>query len=146
MIKTLYNEARELLIKTYEKTGNAKEVAKYFGVDTSTVYLLYRQKKATGSVKLRTNKRGRKPSLSSEDLSNIDKAIQEQLDITIDEIIEKFDFHVTNEIIRKAVIKMGYVYKKNLFMLLNENIPDVRKKEKIGLKISPIMIKKKWYL
>lgn len=108
----LHNEARELLVKAYEKTGNAKEVAECFSVDISTVYRLNRQKKATGSVKLRTNERGRKPSLSLEDLLNIDKAVQEQPDITIDEIIEKFDLHVTNETVRKAVIKMGYVYKK----------------------------------
>ncbi len=62
----LHNEARELLIKAYKKTGNAKEVAECFGVDTSTVYRLYPQKKTTGSVKLRTNKRGRKSSLSSD--------------------------------------------------------------------------------
>ena len=108
----LHNEARELLVEAYEKTGNAEEVAECFGVDKSTVYRLSRQKKATGSVKLKTNKRGRKPSLSQEDLSNIDKAIQEQSDITIDEIIEKLDLHVANETVRKAVIKMGYVYKK----------------------------------
>ena len=108
----LHNEARELLVEAYEKTGNAEEVAECFGVDKSTVYRLRRQKKATGSVKLKTNKRGRKPSLFPEDLSNIDKAIQEQSDITIGEIIEKLDLHVANETVCKAVIKMGYVYKK----------------------------------
>ena len=86
-------------------------MAECFSVDTSTVYRLNRQKKATGSVKLRTNQRGRKPSLSPTDLSNIDKAIQEQPDITIDEIIEKLNLHVANETVRKAVIKMGYIYK-----------------------------------
>ena len=50
----LHNETKELLVKAYEKTGNAKEVAECFGVDTSTVYRLHRQKKATGSVKLKT--------------------------------------------------------------------------------------------
>ncbi len=108
----LHNEARELLIEAYEKTGNAKEVAECFSVDISTVYRLNRQKKAGGSIKLRTNERGRKPSLSQQDLSNIDKTIQCQPDITINEIIEKLDLHVTNETVRKAVIKMGYVYKK----------------------------------
>lgn len=87
MIKMLNNETRKLLIETDEKTGNAKEVAECFAVDKSTVYRLSRQKKLTGSVKLKTNKQGRKPSLSQKDLSNIDKAIQEQPDITIDEII-----------------------------------------------------------
>lgn len=108
----LHNEARELLVEAYEKTGNAKEAAKCFSVDTSTVYRLNRQKKATGSVKLRTNQRGRKPSLTPTDLSNIDQAIREQPDITIDEIIKKLNLHAANETVRKAVIKMGYVYKK----------------------------------
>lgn len=30
----------------------------------------------------------------------------------IDEIIEKLGLHVTNECVRKTVIKTGYVYKK----------------------------------
>lgn len=108
----LHNESRELLVEAYEKTHNAKEVAECYSVDESTVYRLERQKKATGSVELRTHLRGRKPSLSEETLSEISKAIQERPDITIDEIIEKLDLHVTNETVRKAVIKMGYVRKK----------------------------------
>ena len=126
----LHNEARELLVKAYEKTGNAREVAECFGVDISTVYRLYRQKKATGSVKLRTNKRVRKPSLSSEDLFHIEKAIQEQPDITIEEIIEKLDLHVTNETVRKAVIKMGYVYKKKSLYASERERPRCERKKK----------------
>ena len=108
----LHNESRKLLVEAYEKTHNAKEVAECYSVDESTVYRLERQKKATGSVELRTHLRGRKPSLSEETLSEISKAIQERPDITIDEIIEKLDLHVTNETVRKAVIKMGFVRKK----------------------------------
>ena len=108
----LHNESRKLLVEAYEKTHNAKEVAECYSVDESTVYRLERQKKATGSVELRTHLRGRKPSLSEETLSEISKAIHERPDITIDEIIEKLDLHVTNETVRKAVIKMGFVRKK----------------------------------
>ena len=128
----LHDEARELLVKAYEKTGNAREVAECFGVDISTIYRLYRQKKATGSVKLRTNKRVRKHSLSSEDLFHIEKAIQEQPDITIEEIIEKLDLTVTNETVRKAVIKMGYVYKKkSLYASERERSRCEREKKKL---------------
>ena len=91
---------------------------------------MYRQKKATGSVKLKTNKRGRKLSLSSEDLSNIEKAIQKQPDITIEEIIEKLDLHVTNETVRKAVIKMGYVYKKKSLYASERERPRCERKKK----------------
>lgn len=110
----LHNEARRMLTEAYEKTGDAKEVAECYGVDVSTVYHLECQKKATSSVNLRTSQRGRKPLLSQKDRSDIDKTIQEPPDITIDEIIEKLYLHAANEIVRKAVIKTGYVYKKKL--------------------------------
>ena len=38
MGKMLHNEARELLVESYEKTHNAEEIAKIFGVNKYTVY------------------------------------------------------------------------------------------------------------
>lgn len=111
----LHNEARNMLVKAYEETQDAKTVAKCFQVSTSTVYRLSGQMKKTGSVDLRTSQRGRKPALAEEDLHRIDQLITEQPDITIDEIIEKQGLCVSNETVRKAVIGLGYVYKKKSF-------------------------------
>ena len=44
--------------------------------------------------------------LSPEDIQNIDRVVQQEPDITIDEIIDKLDLHVCNETVRKAVIKL----------------------------------------
>nr|WP_325225242.1 hypothetical protein [uncultured Oscillibacter sp.] len=71
--------------------------------------------KKTGSVKLQTSQRGRKPALTEEDLQEIDQLIMAQPDITIDEIIEKQGLSVSDETVRKAVIGLGYVYKKKSF-------------------------------
>ena len=38
MGKMLHNEARELLVESYEKAHNAEEIAKKFGVNKYTVY------------------------------------------------------------------------------------------------------------
>ena len=57
----------------------------------------------------------RKPALTGEDLQDIDQLIIAQPDITIDEIIEKQGLSVSNETVRKAVIRLGYVYKKKSF-------------------------------
>ncbi len=62
----LHSKARKLMVEAYERTHNAKEVAECYSVDESTVYRLKRQKKAIGSVELRTNSCGRKPSLSED--------------------------------------------------------------------------------
>ena len=111
----LHNEARNLQVKAYEETHDAQAVAKCFQVSTSTVYRLIGQKKKTGSVDLQTSQRGRKSALTEEDLYNIDQLIIGQPDITIDEIIEKQGLSVSNETVRKAVIGLGYVYKKKSF-------------------------------
>ena len=83
----LHNEARKLLIEAWNKTHNAKEIAECFSVNTSTVYRLEKRMRETGSVKTRTSQRGRKPALSQNDIQNIDRLIQQQPDITINEIL-----------------------------------------------------------
>ena len=111
----LHNEARKLLVEAYEQIHDAQTVTKYFQVSTSTVYRLSGQMKKTGSVDLQTSQRGRKAALTEEDLQAIDQLIIAQPDITIDEIIKKQRLSVSNETVRKAVIGLGYVYKKKSF-------------------------------
>ena len=36
----LHNEARKLVLEAWDKTHNAREIAKYFSVNESTVYRL----------------------------------------------------------------------------------------------------------
>ena len=126
----LHDETRKLLIEAWNKTHNAKEIAECFSVNTSTVYRLEKQMRETGSVKTRTSQRGRKHALTPEDIQNIDRVVQQEPDITIDEIIDKLGLHVCNETVRKAVIKLGYSYKKNLFMPQSRSVPDVREKRR----------------
>lgn len=108
----LHNEARKLLVDAWNKTHDAKEVAECFSVDTSTVYRLEKRMRETGSVETRVSQRGRKPALSQADIQDIDQMIQAQPDITIHELREKLQLSVSDETVRKAVLKLRYVYKK----------------------------------
>lgn len=108
----LHNEARKLLIEAWNKTHNAKEIAECYSVNTSTVYRLEKRMRETGSVETRVSQRGRKQALKQTDIENIDNLIKSQPDITIHEINEKLQLLVSDETVRKAVLKLGYVYKK----------------------------------
>ena len=108
----LHNEARKLLIEAWNKTHNAKEIAECFSVNISTVYRLKKRMRETGSVETRVSQRGRKRSLKQTDIKNIDDLIKAQPDITIHEINEKLQLSVSDETVRKAVLKLGYVHKK----------------------------------
>ena len=114
----LHNETRKLLIEAWNKTHNAKEIAECFSVNTSTVYRLEKRMRETGSVETRTSLHGRKPVLTQKDLQNIDLLIQNQPDITINEIIEKLQLHVSDETVRKAILKLGYVLWSSFFVTL----------------------------
>lgn len=66
----------------------------------------------TGSVETRVSQRGRKSVLSQTDLQNIDQIIRAQPDITIHEVREGLQLPVSDETVRRAVVKLGCVYKK----------------------------------
>ena len=55
---------------------------------------------------------GRKHALTPEDNRNIDRMVQQEPDITINELIDKLGLHLCNETVRKAVVNLGYSYKK----------------------------------
>lgn len=104
----LSTEVRELMVKAYEKTHNARN----YSVSRTTVYSHVNQMRETGSVAVQTSKRGRKPILSQQQLDEIAETITSQPDVTIHEIKEKLNLPVSEENIREKVVQMGFVYKK----------------------------------
>ena len=119
----LHNEARNLLVDAYEKTHDAKGIALAYGVSVPTVYRLAEQKAKTGSVNLRVSERGRKRVLVREDLERIAKAIEEQPDITLSEIVEKLNLPVGIETVRRRIQAMGYRRKKKMIHASEQERP-----------------------
>ena len=108
----LHNEARELLVEGYERTHDARGMAAAFGVSPWTVYHLSEKKRATGSVELRTNQRGRKPLISEEAKCQIRLCIEQTPDITIRELREKLGLKASYPTVARIVHGMGYTVKK----------------------------------
>ena len=111
----LNNTERNLLVKTFKEMPDAEKVAKIYSVSSNSVYRLARQMRETGSVELRTSLRGRKPSLTPENVEDIKRVVKEQPDITIREIREKLNLPVSDETVRTKVVKLGLRYKKKRF-------------------------------
>ena len=108
----LSTEVRELMVKAYEKSHNAAEVARNFSVNRGTVYEYVNRKKNNQSLEVKTSQRGRKSKLTQNNLDDIKNAINQQPDITIHEITETLSLPVSDETVRREVVKMGFVYKK----------------------------------
>lgn len=108
----LHNEARELLVKGYEKSGDVKGIASAYSVSERTVYRLAQQKRETGSVALRTSQRGRKRVLTEKDKENIRKSMDENPDSTVEELREKLGLAASYSSVERAIHAMGYTLKK----------------------------------
>ena len=93
------------------------------GVSVPTVYRLAEQKAKTGSVNLRIGERGRKRVLVQDDLERIAKAIEEQPDITLSEIVEKLNLPVGIETVRRRIQAMGYRRKKKMIHASEQERP-----------------------
>ena len=126
----LNKEERELLIKTYEKTQDARLTAEIFSVHRSRVYVIVKQYRETGSVEVRTSQCGRKRKLTPEDDEKIKKLIDENNDITIREINERLGFKVNDETVRLHVVKLGYRYKKKSVYAAERDRSRCRSKKK----------------
>ena len=108
----LHNEARELLVAGYEKTHDAAAIAEAYSVSIRTVYRLVKEKRERGSVELRTSQRGRKAVLSEKDKEAIRQCIDEQSDITVEEIRERLELSASYSTVERAINAMGYTLKE----------------------------------
>ena len=114
MPKPYSNDLRKRVIDaklrgdTEEKIALEKEVCK------STVTKIWSLYRKTGSYQPLPNPSGRKPKLSEEQLSQIKKTIEEQPDITLQELIDEFNLPISISALSKNVrFKLNLHYKKN---------------------------------
>ncbi len=108
----LHNEARKLLVESYEATHNAKEIAKIFHVNKYTVYHLEERKRKTGSVDLQTWRRGRKALLNSKDKARIAQCITNNPTISLEELCTQLGLKVSISTMSRAVRALGFRVKK----------------------------------
>ena len=79
----LHNEARKLALEAWDKTHNAKEIAKYFSVNESTIYLLVEECARIGSYETRTQLRGRKPILMKQEAMPLSQLFEVLFDSSV---------------------------------------------------------------
>jgi len=114
MPRPISNEVRKLIVRAREKGYTVKEIVEVFDVKKTTVYDLYKKLDETGNYESRPTAGGRKPALSTEQLVSITKRINEQPDITLQELIDELKLPVcVSALCRTVNGKLGLHYKKN---------------------------------
>jgi transposase len=108
------NEVRRLILRARDNGYSVKEIIEIFDVKKTAVYDLFSRTNETGSYEPLPHGGGRKPALSQEQLDNITRKINEQPDITLQELIDEFHLPVCiSALCRTINNKLGLRFKKN---------------------------------
>jgi len=114
MPSPISNEVRRLIIRARDNGYSVKEIIEIFDVKKTAVYDLFKQVDETGSYEAQPHGGGRKPSLSPEQLDSIAKKINEQPDITLQELIDELSLPVcVSALCRTVNNKLELCFKKN---------------------------------
>jgi len=95
---------------------NEKDIANWLVISQSTVTKVWALHKKTGTIKPRPRTQGRKPLVTQQTMDQITKKIEQTPDITLNELIAEFDLHISKAALSKRLIKLGYTFKKRVFI------------------------------
>lgn len=110
----LSKDLRRRIIEAKERGESHAKISKELRVSISAVTRLLALYRESGSYDHRPMNNGRKPRLNEQTLQNIREKIEEQPDITLQEIIEKFALPVSVPALCKTINgKLGLRRKKN---------------------------------
>jgi len=146
MANPLSNDLRKRIIDSKLRGDTEDEIAADKEVNKSTVTKLWALYRETGSYEPRPNPRGRKPALSPQQLEQISEKINEQPDITLQELIDKLSLPVcVSALCRTINNKLNFCFKKKLFIRANRKGKTLPPSVKIGKTNNLKWILTNWY-
>ena len=114
MPNPLSNDLRKRIIEAKLRGDTEDTIASEKEVNKSTITKLWALYRKTGNYNARPNLNGRKPALSLQQLEQITIKINEQPDITLQELIDELSLPVcVSALCRTVKNKLGYCFKKN---------------------------------
>ena len=120
-MKPISDRDRELIVAHKQNGKKGKEIAEWLMICEQTVSRIWRKFLTTGSYEPAPRTQGRKPKVSEDEMDAIIAKIEEQPDITLNELIEEFSLSISESALSKRLKKANLTYKKRLFIQKSKN-------------------------
>ncbi len=104
------------------KRGTLTEVAQMFGVTRQCVWMLLRQRKATGSIAPRHGG-GRTPAYTGPALEQLRREVRQQSDATLEELRERTGVECSLTAVYNALVRLDLRFKKSRSMPSSKTAP-----------------------
>jgi len=122
LAKPISNDKREAIIK-HKKAGESEsDICKWLFIHSRTVQRVWKKYKETGSYEPNPLNNGRKPKVSKETMDKVVLKIQEEPDMTLQELIDEFDLGISQAALCKRLIKLGLSFKKRHFIRTDKSV------------------------
>jgi transposase len=133
-MKPISKEKRAMIIEAKEREETGKEIAKWLNISASSVTVIWRLYRETGSY-LPKPYPGREPILTSEQWDEVVKLVQLEPDVTLEEIIDTLDLPIHKSRLSVLLIEAGFSFKKRLLTPPNKTEKMCKKSEKSSPKL-----------
>jgi len=135
-------KTRENIIAAKQRKEKRGTIATWLGISISTVDKIWRRYNETGSFTA-TPYIGRKSSIDAETDDKIRMTINENPDLTLEELIDELSLPLTPSGLHRKLDRMGLSYKKKTLHPSAQQRQDVQEKREEWREIQPILDPKK---
>jgi len=116
LAKPISNDKREAIIKHKQAGESEADISKWLFIHPVTVQRVWKKYTETGTYEPNPLNNGRKPQVSKETMDRVVMKIQEQPDMTLQELIDEFNLGISQAALCKRLIKLGLSFKKRHFI------------------------------
>jgi len=105
-----------------QKGKNTKEIAEWLLVSTRTVERIWQKYKKQGYYEPEPLNCGRKPLVNTTTMDKVVEKIQEQPDITLQELIDTFKLPISQSALCRRLRKLGLTFEKRISIQTNKKL------------------------
>lgn len=121
---TLSTDLRERILAAYDRgDGTRLQIAERYDVSLGMVKKLLQQRRHTGDITPRHHRSGRPPMITDKHKRQLERLVDKQPDMTLNELREAIGLKCSLTAIYKALLKLGLSYKKRCSTRQNTSGP-----------------------
>jgi len=110
-MKPLSHDKREIIMAAMSRGESPSDIALWVGVSRASVYNIFNLHKATNGISPKPYS-GRRSCLAHGQLDEIRRAVENENDITLDELIERLGLPIKKSRLSVILIEQGFSFKK----------------------------------
>lgn len=119
-MKPISEDIRKLIIVAKQRKEKNKDISHWLCISESSVNLIWSLYKKTSSISP-TAYTGRQSQMSQELIDKILFEINQDVDTTLESLIEKLQLPIQKSQLHRLLVKCGYTHKKKRYILKHNN-------------------------